>query len=639
MIRRLTIAAKWLCRTSIFWGLLIVAHVALGAESAGGEPRNSSGTLYEQAVKPTLSRYCYGCHGDEKQKAGLSLQSYTEASAVKANLDTWHEVLRRLRSREMPPEGKPQPSDSEREEVIAWIEAELFPVDCDNPDPGRVTIRRLNRAENKNTIRDLLGYTLQPADDFPPMTRVTVFDTIGEVLSLSPLLLEKYLAAAERVVDAAIFDPESQQPAKRSYAAKKFKYEGESGGGLSDSDTFSLYSEGEAYVRHTIVDAGDYRIRFLVYGEQAGSEPVKMVLRLDKKDLQTMEVTEAQSTPAWKEIRVPLEPGKHRLGAYFSNDYYKEDDPDPANRDRNLFVQKIEVIGPLDPPAPPLPETHKRVVVRTPSPGTTNECARTILTRFARKAFRRPVSDSEMTRLIGVFDAAQNAGAGFERSIKVALQAVLVSPHFLFRGELQPDPDNPGSATTVDEFALASRLSYFLWSTMPDEELFDLAGTGELRKKLGPQVLRMLRDPKSQALTDNFAGQWLQLRLLKELTPDRAVFPAFDDELRAAMAKETELFFDNIVREDRSVLEFLTADYTFTNERLARHYGLRGVSGAEFRRVSLKDTPRGGVLTHGSILMLTSNPTRTSPVKRGKWVLENLLGQARRHHLPECRPQ
>jgi hypothetical protein len=396
---------------------------------------------------------------------------------------------------------------------------------------------------------------------------------------------------------------------------------------LSDSDTFSLYSEGEVYVRHTIAVAGDYRIRWLVYGEQAGPEPVKMALRLDKKDLQTVDVTEVQSAPGWKEIHVQLEEGKHRFGAYYTNDYYNENDPDPANRDRNLFIREFEIIGPLNASALPLPETHKRIFVCTPSVDSTNECARTILTQFARRAFRRPVTDEEVKRLIGVFGAAQQTGAGFERSIKIALQAALVSSHFLFRGELQPDPDNPRSVTPVDEFALASRLSYFLWSTMPDEELFELAGEGELRKNLEAQVRRMLRDPKSQALTDNFAGQWLQTRLLRHLSPDQDAFPAFNNELRAAMIKETELFFEHIIREDRSVLEFLTADYTFANERLARYYGLKGISGAEFQRVSLKGTPRGGILTHGSILTLTSNPTRTSPVKRGKWVLENLLGQ------------
>ena len=594
--------------------------------SRNGRKAQKLAGQYDQKIKPLLNQYCYSCHGAEKQKADLSLEKYGDVAAVKADRKLWEEVLRKLRHREMPPEGKPQPSDAERERLVSWIEAELFPVDCDHPDPGRVTIRRLNRVEYRNTIRDLVGVTVPVADDFPADDTGYGFDNIGDVLSLSPLLLEKYLAAAEKIVDAAILDPESQSPPARVYEPKAFKVEG--GGSLADSGTFSLYSQGEAYVTHTVTNAGEYRIRVLGYGQQAGPEPVKMALRLDKQDAQIFEVTETESAPGWKEARVELEQGRHRIGAAFLNDYYKQDDPNPANRDRNLLLERFEIVGPLNAPAPPVPESQRRILFAQPAPGTTNECARRVLAEFARKAFRRPVSSDEVTRLTEIFRTALEDGVSFERSIKIALQAVLVSPHFLFRGELQPDPNNPRKATPVDEFALASRLSYFLWSSMPDEELFGLAAKGKLRKNLDAQVRRMISDPKSQALVENFAGQWLQTRMLKEAAPDPGTFPSFDDGLRAAMVKETELLFAHIFREDRSILEFLNADYTFVNERLARHYGLAGVSGTEFRRVSLKGTPRGGVLTHGSVLTLTSNPTRTSPVKRGKWVLENLLAQA-----------
>jgi hypothetical protein len=306
------------------------------------------------------------------------------------------------------------------------------------------------------------------------------------------------------------------------------------------------------------------------------------------------------------------------------NDYFNPDDPDPKNRARNLVVNYLEISGPME--ANEMPEPYRRIFIRKPTPGTTNEAARAIITNFARKAYRRPVSAEELGRLMKIFQVVQMDKGGFEAGIRLTLQAVLVSPNFLFRGELQPEPDNPHSMHPVDDYALASRLSYFLWSSMPDEELFTLAAKGKLRSDLENQVKRMLKDPKSHALVQNFADQWLQIRNLAAAAPDHEVFPEFDDQLRSAMASETEMFFEYIMRQDRSVLEFLDADYSFLNERLARLYGIRGVTGDQFQRVSLKGSGRGGLLTQASILTLTSNPTRTSPVKRGKWVLENILG-------------
>jgi hypothetical protein len=282
------------------------------------------------------------------------------------------------------------------------------------------------------------------------------------------------------------------------------------------------------------------------------------------------------------------------------------------------------VVGPLQ--AQALPESHKRIFFRAPTAATKREVARSIVQRFSTRAYRRPVTAAELNRLMRIFDEADSQKESFEAATKLALEAVLISPHFLFRGELHPEPDNPRLVHPVSEYALASRLSYFLWSSMPDDELFALAEKGKLRKNLEAQVRRLVRDPKSQALVENFAGQWLQLRKLELATPDAKVFPDFDEPLREAMRKETELFFASIVRDDRSVLEFLDANYTFANERLARLYGLAGVHGEEFQRVSLRGTQRGGLLTQASILTLTTNPTRTSPVKRGKWVLENILG-------------
>ncbi len=466
--------------------LFLAASGGLAVWAGAGTPKAIAAGDSFQQVEPVLKEYCFSCHNEQKKKGGLSLEVYRDTKAVQAAPDLWKELLRRVRTGEMPPESSPQPPTDQRNRLAGWIEELLFPVDCSNPDPGRVTLRRLNRVEYNNTIRDLAGVTFRPADDFPADDSGYGFDNIGDALSVSPLLMEKYLNAAEKVLDAAIAD-----------------------------------------------------------------------------------------------------------GA-----------PQPA------------------------PEAYRRIFTCSPREGTTNECSRSIIGDFTRRAYRRPVTRQELDRLASLAELTRREGASFERSIKVALQAVLVSPHFLFRGELQPEPDNPQARRPLDDFALASRLSYFLWSTMPDDRLFKLAEEKRLRKDLPAEVRRMVDDPKSQQFVLNFGGQWLQIRNLDLVQPDAQIFSAFDSELRAAMRTETEMFFASLIAEKRSVLDLLTADYTFLNERLARHYGIAGIQGAEFRRVSLKGTGRSGVVTHASILTITSNPGRTSPVKRGKWVLENLLAQA-----------
>ena len=457
-------------------------------------------------VKPLLTQFCVPCHG-EKKKAGLDLRPYADAAAARNAPDVFTKVLRNLEAYEMPPEDRPQPKPAQRKLIARWIETEILRCDCNHPDPGRVTIRRLNRVEYNNTIRDLVGVDFHPADDFPADEVGYGFDNIGDVLSVSPLLLEKYLTAAEKILDAAVFP----LPFRRG--------EGKGEGLLQNPPT-------------------------------TGSLPL---------------------TPA-------LSPSAGET------------------------------------------ENHQ------PAADSRHERAQKIIQPFARRAYRRPVTAEETQRLMKLFDTLDQGGSDFETSVKRTLQAVLVSPNFLFRGELQAQPNNAKAIAPVDEFALASRLSYFLWSTLPDDELFALAEKGRLRKNLEAQVRRMLHDSKARALTDNFAGQWLQIRNLASAAPDPSAFPNFDEPLRQAMASETELFFEDIRRGDRSVLEFVNADYTFLNERLAGHYGITGVEGAEFRRVSLRGSRRGGVLTQASVLTVTSIPTRTSPVKRGKWVLDNILG-------------
>ena len=536
----------------------------------------------------------------------------------------FEKVLKNLEAHEMPPEKKPQPTPEDRKLITEWIESEIFATDCDHPDPGRVTIRRLNRAEYNNTIRDLVGVDFHPADDFPADDSGYGFDNIGDVLSLPPIMLEKYLSAAEKILDKAIVTDQKPKPATQRFDAAGL--EGSAPGDPLDGGSRMLGREGDIFTLVEFPQQGDYLLRARAYGQQAGPEPAKMSFSLDGKEITRFEVKAEENAPETYEAKVTVEAGRRKFAAAYLNNYRNPKDPNPRNRDRNLIITYLEVVNTSDPLPLPIPESHRRIFFRQPTTQTKVQVAREIVGRFARRAYRRPVTDDELNRLMKLFSRADQGGENFESSVQVALQAVLVSPHFLFRGETQPDPDNPAVVRPIDDYALASRLSYFLWSTMPDDELFAQAGRKTLRKNIDAQVRRMLKDPKSKALVDNFAGQWLQLRNLKLIAPDKTVFPGFDDALRDAMQQETEMFFEHIMKENRSVLDFLAADYTFVNERLARFYGMNDVTGNEFRRVSLKGARRGGLVTQASVLAVTSNPTRTSPVKRGKWVLENLLG-------------
>jgi hypothetical protein len=609
----------------------LLALTSLASLTYGDEPKASTvapGSFREQ-VAPILEKYCNKCHGGARPKADLNLTAFTDEASVAKDLKVWEQVLEFVRSGEMPPEGKPKPSEEESARLVHWIEAQLSTASCSGlDDPGRVTLRRLNRSEYNNTIRDLVGVDFRPADDFPSDDVGYGFDNIGDVLSLPPILMEKYLAAAEQVAEKAIVaDPRPTGPTKH-WEGKRLK------GGSSHGDACRiLASTGEIYADHDFPKDGDYLLRARAYAQQAGPEPAKMAFRLGDKDLHAVDVTAEEAEPAVYEFAVQVPAGKQKVAVAFLNDYFKADDPNPDRRDRNLLIERLEVVGPLE--LPTLPETHKRIVSETPRDGNDREVARKILEPLATRAYRRPLRPGEVDRLAQFVELAKKSGDSFEKGIQLALEAMLVSPHFLFRvevdrvrrpqGQQQPPP---GSVRPLNDYELASRLSYFLWSSLPDEELFRLAGEGKLHEDatLEAQALRMMKDPKAKALTEDFADQWLQVRNLKTVTPDPKLFPAFDDALRAAMLRETELFFEAIMAEDRSVLDFLDADFTFVNEKLARHYGLSDVKGDEFRRVTVPGDRRGGVLTLASVLTITSNPTRTSPVKRGKWILEQILG-------------
>ncbi len=586
---------------------------------------------YDDKVIPLLKKYCADCHSGKKPEGNFSLANlHDQPLRDKARL-AWAKMLRKIRESEMPPKDDAQPQPAERDQLTSWMVAEIKHIDATQPlDPGRVTMRRLNRAEYNNTIRDLVGIDFKPADDFPHDDIGYGFDNIGDVLWLPPILLEKYLSAAERIMDKGLaLPPDAVKPGNKRFEAENFtKING--GEKSSEKHYVAFFANGDMNQKVEIPFAGEYTVRIRAGGDQSGTEACKMGLKIDNKDVRTFDVKTVK--PKNVEEKYKFTKASHTISVSFLNDFSDPKAADPALRDRNLYVYYLELEGKFSDEPTNLTESYKKIMIAPPDVGKKWDSARKIVQNFADRAFRRPATTVEVDRLMKLFEMASKQGEPFEKSIQFTLTAVLVSPHFLFRVEREAPAGGSStkekiSTRPLNEYELASRLSYFLWSSMPDDELFAMAKKEQLRANLEAQVRRMLKDKKSQALVDNFAGQWLQTRRLENLQPDPKMFPAFDVALRDAMKQETELFFATIMNEDRSVLEFVDSDWTMLNERLAKHYGIPGVSGSEFRRVTLpKDNPRGGVLTQATVLAVTSNPTRTSPVKRGKWVLENLLG-------------
>ena len=801
-------------RLTLFAFLSALA-LACPSVHAANPVSSAQSASFEKDITPLLKTYCYDCHGDGLSKAGVALDDFKSAADVRKDRKTWEAVLTNVTRHIMPPEdGAVFPTQPEREVIAQFIERELFQLDPAHPDPGRVTLRRLNRAEFNNAIRDLVGVDFKPAADFPPDDSGYGFDNIGDVLSLPPVLMEKYLTAADRILDQAIVTEPIQSRVQRVPASLSkigFNAIGDRGDGwiqlisLEEDDVnvelpilaagdylvrfqafatrdggalvgqgsekplefkddpgathlalalndafikdFALGSDeanpqiyearigvpsgrqqfravvrrkrggenelvmlngrlgkqqpGKVFVKWmeiegplpaatrrvpakqaeitgegrfmadgarvlekngevtTTIDvprAGEFILRAQAFANQAGSEATRMEFRIDGQPLTSFDVlapatmtpisgqrvfslTLLVPQPEVYEFHTKLTPGKHRFSAAFINDFADPENKNPNLRDRNLIVQHIEyadLSSPVLPPAVPAPIQAlfaKNSVVQRTNP---TAAARGVLGDFALHAWRRPIAPAELDRLVKLYTLARTQGDSFETGIKLAFKATLVSPHFLFMGDVASEPPARPTGTVrpalLNDYALAARLALFLWSSVPDDELLGLAATGKLRPQLDAQVRRLLASPKSRALVDNFAGQWLQIRSLDSFQPDKTLFPDYDLTLRDAMQRETELFFENVMRQDRSVFDFVRGDYTFVNGRLAKFYGLPAgaglpeISGDEFHRVSLAGTPRRGVLTHASVLTLTSNPTRTSPVKRGKWVLENILG-------------
>ncbi len=574
-----------------------------------------------------MKKHCFECHGEKSTKADLDLTKYKDEANILKEHKFWKSVLHQVNTGEMPPKKKPQPTPQELTAFNNAIE-NAFTVAEKNakPDPGRVTIRRLNRTEYNNTVRDLVSVDYNAAEDFPADDIGHGFDNIGDVLSISPVHLERYLAAAESVALRAIVLKPEKAPA-RTQSSKYL-----SPGGNFTARFRPLEKVDKLYTTFGLTMPGEFKFNAKVYGLAAtGKDPVRMMMIVDGKELKEVEVAGSDKSPQTHSVTLRLPVGNHDFAVKFLN-------PSEAGElPRTLFVEWLQVEGPAD----TRPEFQQAVHARfatTAKDSRTREFAKWFVTR----AFRRPATPAELDRYVKVAEAAEAATGNWDGGLQQMVKIVLCSPKFLFRVELDSLPRYPG-AHPIDEHQLASRLSYFLWSTMPDEELLTLAAKNQLTPNLEAQVQRMLKDPRAESLTTNFAMQWLQLQRLQTFAPDSKLFPGFDERLRRAMSRETELFFGEIVRENRSVLDLIDADFTYLNEALAKHYGIADTAGNplyqkktqaagkaiprnEFVRVSLAGKERGGLLTQAGILTVTSNPTRTSPVKRGKWVLEQILG-------------
>ncbi|MCA9085747.1 MAG: DUF1592 domain-containing protein [Planctomycetaceae bacterium] len=579
-------------------------------------------------IRPFLNRYCLECHGPDSQEAGIDVQSLSASGDLLfEERKKWERVYRMIRTGAMPPSDyDPFPTEAEQQRVNNALTEELFNFDCALvARPGRPTVRRLNRTEYNNTIRDLFGIDVRPAEDFPADDVGEGFDNIGDVLTLPPLLMEKYLIAAEKVAGAVIDTRDYSQPLTVSASAEELY--SQSGNGQMSGEVRLLASTGVLAHQFSVGAAGNYEVIVEALADQAGDEKAKFGLRVDDSQIAEFAIQAHRKVESFSHTIAVTKPDV-KIGVGFLNDYYNAKAP-KGQQDRNLGVRKILLRGPLQSGTPFRSDAHNRLVTVTPSESRSVVAAASeVLGPFLRRAFRRSVSEKEVQRYANLAEmAVEDMGETYEGGLSLALQAALVAPEFLFR--MEEDPSTGTSVRILSDFEVASRLSYFLWSSTPDDELLDLAETGKLtqREVLLSQMHRMLQDEKSAALVQNFAGQWLNLRNLNDVTPDTDRFPEFTAELRDDMRTETELLFQAIVREDRSVDELLSADFTFINQRLAQHYGISGVDSEKFQRVSLKDVPRSGVLTHASILTLTSNPGRTSPVKRGKWIMENIFGE------------
>jgi hypothetical protein len=637
-------AQRWLA------GLTAVCVLLLAAVGlrAGEPPPQGTPVPAANTDRAVLDRYCVTCHNSRTRASGLALDT-VDVTRVAADTETWEKVVRKVRGRMMPPPGMPRPDEATYNALAAHLEGALDRAAADRPNPGRTeTFRRLTRVEYQNAIRDILALDVDVSSLLPKDDASHGFDNVSNG-ELSPTLLERYLTAAQKVsraaVGSALPSPASHVVVLPSDLTQEDHLEG-----------LPFGTHGGALVRYTFPQSGRYEIQVRLSRDrnenvEGLTEPQEVEVSIDGSRVQTFVVKPNrnqsgvyyadEAVDAHLKLRLSVTAGPHEVGVTFPRKTFalEETERQPSlahfNMDRHPRVQialySLSITGPFEAGGVTETPSRRRLFVCRPSQSTApaeEACAKRIVATVARRAFRRAVTDADLESPLRFYTEARRTG-DFEAGIEMAVRAVLASTEFLFRVERDPKTVTPKTPYRVSDVELASRLSFFLWSSIPDEELLDLAIAGRLSQPttLERQVTRMLADPKSDALVTNFAGQWLYLRNLAAASPDARQFPAFDDNLRQAFRRETELFFESIVNEDRSVLDLLRANYTFVNERLARHYGIGNVYGSRFRRVALgENSPRGGILGHGSILTVTSYANRTSPVLRGKWILENIVG-------------
>ena len=630
-------------------GLCVGALLWQSSQNAGAQSETPT-------VRATLDQYCVTCHNSHSTSAATAsgvVLDQADLNNIAGNPALWERVVRKVRTGLMPPSGLPRPDRASQDGLVGFLETKLDRAAIDHPNPGRPGAHRLNRAEYANAIRDLLGLEVDASTLLPPDDSANGFDNIADVLSVSPALLESYLSAAAKISALAVGSPKitasSETYRVRGDMSQSEHIEGlplGTRGGVAALHTFPL--DGEYVFRVKLVETNLGTIRGLqeinqlevtVGGERVMLSPVG---GHDDYMMSGNNATDAVNALYTRlQARVPVKAGQRMVTAAFLQ---QSSSLGPIRLENFLYdaivatdhlglphVEYMTVSGPFNVVGSGDTPSRQRVFSCRPAMSARQSderaCATSILSKLARRAYRRPVTDADMSGLLRFYDEGHKNG-GFESGVEMGLRAMLASPKFVFRVERDPSGIVPGKPYTLTDVELASRLSFFLWSSIPDEELLSLAEDGKLHdtKTLSRQVERMLEDPKSQSLVTNFAGQWLQIRNLRSATPDKNDFPNFDHTLRVAFARELELFVGSIIGENRSVLELLTADYTFVNERLALHYGIPNIAGSHFRRVSGIDENRRGLLGKGGILLLTSHADRTSPVVRGKWILDNLMG-------------
>jgi mono/diheme cytochrome c family protein len=623
-----------------------------------------------------VDKYCVTCHNSKTKVGGLSLDKLDLAN-VPHDAETWEKVISKLRTGAMPPLGMPRPDKAAYNQFATYLETSIDKAAALHPNPGRPALHRLNRAEYANAIRDLLALNIEPTDYLPADDASYGFDNVANVLGLSPALQERYISAAAKISRLAVGDP-ATAPIVATYRERSDISQNEHLEGLP------LGTRGGIVIQHNFPLDGEYVFKVkmlkstvdLLFGGSAPDETLEIAVNGER--LKTLTINPAKKPvagagekvkeggfdaagatklsmsqpPDTLEVRVPVKAGPQTVTAAFLQRSYGpvEDLSEPLERStfdpsdpRGLpHVLSVSIAGPFNATGSGDTPSRRKIFLCHPSTSAVSAqaersvvraseddlpCAKKIISTLARHAWREPVSETDIETLLGFYQQGRNKGT-FENGIELALRRILASPQFLFRFERDPATVAPDSNYRVGDIELASRLSFFLWSSIPDDELIDLARQNKLHTPtvLEGEVRRMLADPKSQAMVDNFAGQWLYLRNLRGVAPDLEEFPNFDDNLRQAFKKETELFFGSIMHEDHNVLDLLNANYTYVNDRLARHYGIPNIDGSQFRRVTVTDDNRRGLLGQGSILTVTSVATRTSPVQRGKWLLENILG-------------